>query len=120
MRIRKILSICIVSLLFIQVCSIRPRIAAEDPVTGEILIKKVDETNKANAVSGAVYRLSGTSDYGTQTEKEVTTDSNGMASFTDIEKGSYELKEISCGDDWQLDPSVYHVTIDSMGAASIT
>lgn len=119
MRIRKILSICIVSLLFIQVCSIRPSIAAEDPVTGNIIIKKVDKTNKENPVSGAVYRLSGTSDYGTQTEKEVTTDSNGMTSFTDIEKGSYELKEISCGDDWQLDSTVYHVTIDGMGTSSI-
>lgn len=89
-------------------------------VTGGVALKKVDETDMETPVQGAAYLLRGTSDYGTAYSLSRVSDRTGLFSYEDIEKGTYELLETSCGDDWLLDTEVYTLTIDGKGNASLT
>lgn len=88
-------------------------------VTGDVLLKKVDQTDGTSPVYGATYRLRGTSGYGTDYEITQTSDKNGEFSFPKIEMGTYELQEVSCTDDWLMNTEVYHVTIDKRGQVTI-
>ena len=62
-------------------------------------------------VGGAVFNLSGTSDYGTVVNITKTTETNGRASFDDLEAGTYILYEDSAPDGYTLDPTRRVVTI---------
>lgn len=88
-------------------------------VTGDVPLKKVDQTDGTSPVYGATYRLRGTSDYGTDYEITQTSDKSGKFSFPKIEMGTYELQEVSCTDDWLMNTEVYHVTIDKSGQVTI-
>lgn len=88
-------------------------------VTGDVLLKKVDQTDGTSPVYGATYQLRGTSDYGTDYEITQTSDKSGKFSFPKIEMGTYELQEVSCTDDWLMNTEVYHVTIDKSGQVTI-
>lgn len=88
-------------------------------VAGDLLLKKVDSTDMETPIKGITYRLSGTSDYGTEYSEERISDKNGGMQFLTVEKGTYELKEISCSADWQLNTEVYTVTINGKGQAVI-
>lgn len=88
-------------------------------ITGNLQLRKVDETDSTTPVRGATYLLRGTSDYGTVYETSVTTGRDGSLSYEGIEKGTYELLEISCTDDWLLDTEVYRVTVDNQGKVTV-
>ena len=88
-------------------------------VTGDIRLKKVDETDDTIPASGATYLLRGTSDYGTTYETTKVSDRNGEFSFTEIEKGTYELLETACTNDWLLNTTVYTVKIDGNGTVTM-
>lgn len=88
-------------------------------VTGDIRLKKVDETDDTIPASGATYLLRGTSDYGTTYETTKVSDRNGEFSFTEIEKGTYELLETACTNDWLLNTTVYTVKIDGKGTVTM-
>lgn len=88
-------------------------------VTGDVLLKKVDQTDGTSPVYGATYQLRGTSDYGTDYEITQTSDKSGKFSFPKIEMGTYELQEVFCTDDWLMNTEVYHVTIDKSGQVTI-
>lgn len=84
-------------------------------VAGDIMLKKVDETDDTIPASGATYLLRGTSDYGTTYETTKVSDRKGEFSFTEVEKGTYELLETACTNDWLLNTTVYTVKIDEKG-----
>lgn len=88
-------------------------------VTGDIRLKKVDETDDTIPASGATYLLRGTSDYGTTYETTKVSDRKGEFSFTEIEKGTYELLETACTNDWLLNTTVYTVKIDGNGTVTM-
>lgn len=88
-------------------------------VTGDIMLKKVDETDDTIPASGATYLLRGTSDYGTTYETTKVSDRKGEFSFTEIEKGTYELLETACTNDWLLNTTVYTVNIDGNGTVTM-
>ena len=88
-------------------------------VAGDVNLKKVDATDGTTPIKGITYRLSGTSDYGTEYQEERMSNKNGDMLFETVEKGTYELQEIACSDDWQLNTEVYRVTIDGKGNATI-
>ena len=88
-------------------------------IVGDVSLKKVDETDGVTPVYGATYLLRGTSDYGTEYEETRVTAQNGSFSFLQLEKGTYELVETACSDDWLLDKNVYTVTIDKNGNVSV-
>ena len=65
------------------------------------------------------FKLTGTSDYGTEYNEYVTSTSRGKVSFKDIEKGTYELIETKPNDDY-INPNIkYTVTVDENGNVSI-
>ena len=88
-------------------------------VAGDIRLKKVDETDDTIPVSGATYLLRGTSDYGTTYETTKVSDRKGEFSFTEVEKGTYELLETACTNDWLLNTTVYTVRIDENGTVTM-
>ncbi|RGF13330.1 hypothetical protein DW187_01470 [Ruminococcus sp. AM16-34] len=88
-------------------------------VTGDIRLKKVDETDDTIPASGATYLLRGTSDYGTTYETTKVSDRKGEFSFTEVEKGTYELLETACTNDWLLNTTVYTVKIDGNGTVTM-
>lgn len=88
-------------------------------VSGDINFKKVDATDVESVIKGATYKLTGTSDYGTFYDEERTSNKKGKINFKEIEKGKYELREVSCSDDWLLDKNVYTVVIDEKGNVEI-
>ena len=88
-------------------------------VTGDIMLKKVDETDETIPASGATYLLRGTSDYGTTYETTKVSDRKGEFSFTEVEKGTYELLETACTNDWLLNTTVYTVKIDEKGTVTM-
>lgn len=88
-------------------------------VAGDIRLKKVDETDDTIPASGATYLLRGTSDYGTTYETTKVSDRKGEFSFTEIEKGTYELLETACTNDWLLNTTVYTVKIDGNGTVTM-
>lgn len=88
-------------------------------ISGDVNFIKVDATDEDNQVQGVTYKLTGTSDYGTFYDEERVSNKMGQMSFQGIEKGKYELKEINCSDDWQLDKNSYVVIIDGKGQVKI-
>lgn len=88
-------------------------------VSASLHFKKVDEADMETPVKDAVYRLSGTSDYGTEYLMDVVSARNGSISFEDIERGTYTLAEISCPDDWQIDREVHQVVVHADGTVEV-
>lgn len=88
-------------------------------VAGDFHLRKVDATDDKTPVKGITYKLSGTSDYGTEYAEERVSNKNGDMSFESIEKGTYELHEINCSDDWQLNTETYIVKINEKGKAVV-
>ena len=88
-------------------------------VSGDFDFKKVDATDVESVIKSATYKLTGTSDYGTFYDEERTSNKKGKINFKEIEKGKYELREVSCSDDWLLDKNVYTVVIDGKGNVEI-
>ncbi len=89
-------------------------------IAGDVLLKKVNAEDASEAVQGAEYLLRGTSDYGTAYSLTAVSDADGCITFTDVEKGTYELLETACTNDWLLNTEVYTVTIDETGTATLT
>ncbi len=70
-------------------------------------------------VKGASFNLSGTSDYGTKVDTTKVTRTNGNATFSDLEAGTYILREVEAPEGYILDPTDYVVTIPENGSVSI-
>ena len=70
-------------------------------------------------IGGAVFNLSGTSDYGTEVNATKTTESNGRVTFGDLEAGTYILYEVSAPEGYTLDPTQRIVTITGEGNITI-
>lgn len=88
-------------------------------ISGDLDFRKVDATDASNVIQGIMYKLTGTSDYGTAYDEERTSNKLGKLSFKEIEKGTYQLKETLCSADWQLNKETYTVKINSKGEAVI-
>ena len=84
-------------------------------VAGDLNIKKVNQNNHSEAVSGVKYRLFGTSGYGNNVSTILSTAADGTILFKNVEKGNYILQEYDSGDDWLIDSTEYNVTIDENG-----
>ncbi len=70
-------------------------------------------------IEGAVFELTGVSDYGTEVSQTGTTSSGGVLTFTSLESGVYTLRETSAPDGYQLDDTPRAVVIDKHGVVTI-
>lgn len=81
----------------------------------------VDYTIKPQApISDTTFKLSGTSDYGNEANKILTTDSSGRLVFDDIEKGTYELREAIPNPDFILNETVWTVVVGEDRSITVT
>ncbi len=88
-------------------------------VVGDVRLRKIDAEDNTKVIKGAVFRLSGTSDYGTIVDKTMSTNSNGIITFRNLEKGTYSLTEINATKDYQL-AETREVKVDEYGIATIS
>lgn len=70
-------------------------------------------------ISGALFKLSGTSYYGNDVLMFATSDSWGNVTFNNVEQGEYELKEIEPAEGYIKRDITYTAKIDSNGIFSI-
>ena len=84
-------------------------------VTADIPLRKVSAENENIRVPGIQFKLYGTSDYGNEVSKILTTDRNGEIRFENIEKGHYILQEYETNDDWLFDGTEHQIVVDGEG-----
>ena len=87
-------------------------------IMADINIRKVSTEDNETPVKGVTFNLSGTSDYGTIIDQTLSTDVDGLISFTDIEKGSYLLSEIEGHKEFLPLDSAIVVVIDNDGSVT--
>lgn len=87
-------------------------------ITQDLYFKKISAKD-GSSVPGITYRISGTSDYGTVTDMQIATDSNGEGKFSKIEKGTYVLQEYKTNDDWLLDTTEHTLVVDGTGRITV-
>ncbi len=87
-------------------------------ITQDLYFKKISAKD-GSAVPNITYRVSGTSDYGTVTDMQVSTDTNGEGKFSKIEKGTYVLQEYKTNDDWLLDTTEHTLVVDGTGKITV-
>ena len=88
-------------------------------IAADVNLEKVDETDGKTPIPDITYQLNGISDYGTEYLETRVSSSSGKMMFGMIEKGTYQIKEIKCSDDWQLNNDVYILTVTEDGEAVI-
>lgn len=66
-------------------------------------------------IPNVVFKLEGTSDYGTEVNSVVSSDSHGRVLFSDIEKGEYILTEMSADANLVIDSTQHTVVVDETG-----
>ena len=91
----------------------------EPRVHGDLSFSKKDLVTQKN-IGGAKFLLQGTSDYGTNIVQYATSYDSGNITFSDIEKGTYDLTEVSAANGYVLNGNKYRATIDDSGSAMIT
>lgn len=91
----------------------------EPRVHGDLSFSKKDLVTQKN-IGGAKFLLQGTSDYGTEVTQYAASYDSGNVIFSDIEKGTYDLTEISVANGYVMNDNKYRVTIDDSGSAMIT
>ena len=70
-------------------------------------------------IQGVKFRLQGTSYYGSDVMLYAESAENGQVTFEDVERGNYELSEVSVPNGYLRNPQKYAVTIDENGNLSI-
>lgn len=80
-------------------------------VEEDVRVRKLNADDTAQRIPGVTFRLYGTSDYGTEVDMKLTTNSRGEANFKKVELGTYILQEYEASDDWLLDTTEHTVRI---------
>ena len=88
-------------------------------VHGDISFMKYSTAGNSRAVTGAKFRLSGKSKYGTDVMEYATSDAAGKVKFENIEWGSYKLKEVEAPDGYIPDSTEYTAVISDSGIGGI-
>ena len=98
------------------------------PENGTIIIKKkgyvnegcADSAQKTKPLKGVTFQLcNADQESGKETvSKTAVTDENGIATFTDLNPGLYEIRETATLDEYELDTSVYYARINEDGSCS--
>ena len=100
------------------------RLTVKDPprVHGDLEFVKLamfEFNGSRERIEGVRFKLSGTSDYGNDVLLFATSDITGRVTFTNIEKGDYELVELETDPAYILIDTIFHVRVDEMGSVAI-
>ena len=87
-------------------------------VHGDLEILKLSSVSNA-PVEGVTFRLSGHSFYGNDVMQTRTTTRTGRASFLNVERGEYKLKEIKTNENFILDEREWDVVVDGNGTVTV-
>lgn len=85
----------------------------------DVIFKKVSSLDANTVIPDTMWRLTGTSAYGTVYDMSGVSNSDGKVLFKDIEAGTYELTETDCSADWLLNKNVYTVIVGHDASMSI-
>ena len=88
-------------------------------IHGNISFMKYSTVGNSRAVTGAKFRLSGKSKYGTDVMEYATSDTAGKVKFENIEWGSYKLKEVETPDGYIPDSTERTAVISDSGIGGI-
>ena len=94
------------------------KITNEPRAHADVTVYKKDLVNHNKAIEGAKFKLSGISDYGNEILMYGISDIDGKVTFEDIEKGTYELVEISTVEGYTLNEynkEKFKVVVDENG-----
>ena len=93
----------------------------EPRIHGNITFSKrnANPAYQNEVLEGAEFKLSGTSDYGNEVTKYAVSTERGAVAFTDIELGTYELKETKAPEGYLLNETLWSVNVDENGNVSI-
>lgn len=72
-----------------------------------------------STIEGATFNLSGTSDYGHLYNQDATSGDNGLATFDQLESGTYILKETEAPENFELNNTQYIVKVNQDGTYTI-
>ena len=100
-----------------------PLTLADKPrIHTDVSLSKAELGNGSTKVSGMVFKLSGTSDYGNNIVVFATSNNNGEVVFENIEKGKYIIKEVSSENtEYVVNKSLtLNVNIDDFGNVSMS
>lgn len=89
-------------------------------IHGDISFMKYSTAGNNRAVTGAKFRLSGKSKYGTDVMEYATSDATGKVKFENIEWGSYKLKEVSAPEGYILNRTEYDASVSDAGIGGIS
>lgn len=89
----------------------------EPRIHADLSFDKRSSDNKY--VNGAEFKLSGTSAYGNEVTMYAESSGRGKVSFSNIELGTYELRETKAPEDYVLNETVWRVNVDENGNVSI-
>lgn len=89
-------------------------------IHGDLVFEKHDSVYPDKGVGGAVYRLSGTSEYGTEIVRYAESGVDGTVRIKDIEPGTYLLKETESPQGYLTDPSEHTVIMHKNETFEIT
>lgn len=93
---------------------------AEYRTVGTLTLKKVDSTDSETPVKGITFTLTGASYYGTVYDgTSVETNSDGIATFEDLERGTYTITETKGVPDYLVDTASYTVVVDTDGNVTV-
>lgn len=81
----------------------------------DLTVLKVDQDNQQQKLKDAHFKLTGD-----EFEKELTTDQDGMISFTGLKPGKYSLQETKAPDGYTLLKDPIQITINSDGSVKFT
>ena len=88
-------------------------------IKGDVKLTKVSEEDRGKKIRNIKFRLTGTSDYGTNVDEILATNYSGGITFKDVEKGTYLLQEYQTTSDWLEDHTEHTVLIDEEGKTYI-
>lgn len=100
-----------------------PLILTDKPrIHTDVSLSKAELGNSSTKVSGMVFKLFGTSDYGNNVVVFATSDRNGKVIFENVEKGKYIIKEVSSENaEYVANKSLtLNVNIDDLGNVSMS
>lgn len=86
--------------------------------TVKLEITKLDATDQTKKLEGVVFKLEKKDDTAF-TAMEVTTNSNGIATFADLKAGTYKLTETKTAEGYSLLKSSITVVIENDGTATV-